>query len=506
VAVLAGLGLTIAVTVASAATAAPQANSFYRASLSGSNKFAAYPDIAVGDAGLVVAVWTEGSGEIGEKHVGPLRLGWISDSADMWQRILIDDHDVVDGAVAVSGATAHVVWIRDGDPDPINVCYKSCDLSQGSPCSPGCGTPIAVGGEAGNVSEVSRVNLTLDESGTVHVVWAEKDNRGIYYISKPAAGAWGVKGLVSDPAGTNSDFPVIATNRFEGQDYVHVAWAREIGSGESRSHEARYCRKEATGNWPVSCMYLAGDLEHPARNLSIAADGAGNVYVVWDLLIPDPGAQVQLKNEYAIGYRHSDNNGNSWRDARTYPTDTYPTSIYERPEKIFNSGEEDSVYPPDEYVQFLRPQVSLAASGTLTAPVPVLAWHARTPKQVQPELAQASAQRPYKAYWAYATQPGSADNGVMYWITKPITLSTNLYGGVDMSVDSATAALAIVGDLNNVKDGGNAEGADHLNAVYHEQIGSDLWGVFYNSNVPFVPVSTVYLPIVVRNAAGGGGG
>jgi len=119
-------------------------------------------------------------------------------------------------------------------------------------------------------------------------------------------------------------------------------------------------------------------------------------------------------------------------------------------------------------------------------------------------MAQAVAQQPvYKVYWDYATQPGSDFDGNLYWATDPITLSTDMCGVVDMDRDSATAHLALVGDLRQVLTGESP--GNHLHAVYHERVDSDRWGVFYNSNAR-VACNYVYLPIILLNSSGAGSG
>jgi hypothetical protein len=141
----------------------------------------------------------------------------------------------------------------------------------------------------------------------------------------------------------------------------------------------------------------------------------------------------------------------------------------------------------------------------------VLAWHARASTGGgSPELAQVSAENAFKVHWTYARQPGSYakganDDGYMFWAQDYFTVSTDLCGVVDMNVDSATGSLAVVGDLNDVKDGSGPGVSSYLHAIYHEEIGAGTWGVIYNNNVR-VACQRIYLPIIMRNASGTGGG
>lgn len=498
-ALLAGLGLTAAVMVASASVTAPQDNWLhYRKQLSGLESFAAYPSIAAGENALVAALWTEGTVVV-SRHLGPLQLRWISnDTGAQWKPFTVDGNDVVESALAVSGSTAHVAWIQSAAP---NVCYTSCDLSTSAvpPCPAGCDENLSA--EVGGADERSQVDLVLDENGGVHVVWVEGESGGIYYKRKPAAGSWEPASIVAGSAGTESDYPALAAA--SGQ--VHVVWARWLGYNPDYS-VVRYCRHsqpaEPVAETDWSCSPEWEWIEHPARNLSIAADATGNVYVAWDYL-KDDLLPVEGRYNYLVGYKHCDGGSNpcEWKPTRTYTRGIQTGITPGAGGEIFKSGEEDSGNNVPEYTHFLRPHISLAASGTVT--VPVLTWHAR--------LKVGETTR-YKVLWTYATAPGSDANGNLSWTPSGyMTLSTNLQGDLDMNVDSATAMLAIVGDLKDVKDGGDPERDGHLHVVYHEGDalpGSDPWAVIYNSNEPFLSGDNprVYLPIVAQNATGGGSG
>jgi hypothetical protein len=248
------------------------------------------------------------------------------------------------------------------------------------------------------------------------------------------------------------------------------------------------------------------DADYLARNLSIATDGVGNVYVVWDILSRADGGSKRL---YAIGYRHSFNGGESWRRVNTYPSGS---DLGVGPGvEIFRSGEGDWGI---EYIQYLRPQVSLAISGTLQ--VPVLAWHAQVPDEqiiepgsIQDGADQAAIKIPHKVYWTYATRPGSNSAGDIFWRATEDTdfyaLSTNPCGEVNMSVDSGTGRLAVVGDLKQILNGESP--GNHLHVVYHEQTGGDFWGVLYNNyGTTTISCQDVYMPLLFKNSSTGGQG
>ncbi len=488
VALLAGLGLCVAAVTASAATGAPQASEFPRTRLSTRLKFAAYPDIAVGDDGLVVAVWTEGSGGSTEKHVGPLYLRWMSNSTSGWRpAVTVDSGQVYDAAVAVSGSTVHLVWSRG----ETTILYTTCN-----PPNYTCASAQVVA--TASVDEALQVDIALDGDGAPHVVWVEDDNddrKRVHYARKQEAVWVQDSGVTS--ASTDSEGPAIAY----ANNFLHLVWT-EWENIEHTDSRVKYLRRNVlAGNWglPIDLSDWPG-ADYLARNLSIAADSFGNVYVAWDVLLGS--------GEYAIGYSHATLNGQSWKEAHLYPRGLEEPAEPLEGVDVFASGEGTQ---RDEYVRFLRPQLSLAVSGTQQVPVPVLTWHAQVSSDGGEErLAQASAAPVYKVFWTYATRPGSyvgpsEDTGLLYWAPYTATLSTDLCGEVDMGVDSATARLAVVGDLNAVIDGGTPGGDDHLHVIYHEETGGGAWGVFYNSNVR-VACLKVYLPLLRRNASSGGEG
>lgn len=493
VAVLVGVGLVVTVMVVSASTAAPQDDRCHvQTRLSTPGKSGAYPDIAVGSNGLVAAVWTEGSGDLqGDKHHGPLYLAWFSDGSPQWHEVEIDPGDpwVFDVAVAVSGARIHVAWSRDKQ----TILYTTCD-----PPNYTCASPAVLA----TAEEALGVDIAVDGDGLPHVVWIQEVIEGdttlsrVFYRGYDEATSWTPAVVVGGPKSEDSEGPAIAYSN----EYIHVVWTEWMGV-EHADSIVRYRRWDKNDDDPGDpdlvvdlSKWFTGD--YLARNLSIAADGVNNVYVVWDLVsIEDTGA----RRKYAIGYKYYSSSEDSWRAIRTYPHGADTGSSVSGAE-IFKSGEGEDWA---EYVQFLRPQVSLAVSGTQT--VPVLTWHERVEYDTpEPGMTQAVAQQPvYKVYWDYATQPGSDFDGNLYWATDAITLSTDMCGVVDMGRDSATAHMALVGDLRQVLAGESP--GNHLHAVYHERVESDRWGVFYNSNA-HVACNYLYLPIILLNASGGSGG
>lgn len=493
--ILVGLSLVAVVVAVSASTAAPDAYNYKWTKLSAQNAFAAYPDIATGSGGLVAVVWTEGSDAI-VKHNGPLKLAWVDNNSSNWKTIQVDGNTVYDAAVAVSGATVHLVWTQPKN----TVRYAQCTYNA-STFNYACGSSQHIASTPVPDGEALQGDIVIDNSGTPHVVWTETVMDGdfkkhrVYYSRKEGSG-WRAKQLV--PGSDRSEGPAIAF----ANDYVHLVWTEWLNAAHTDS-EVNYCQRGVgAGGWGqcYDPMYPAPRENYRARNLSIAADGADHIYAAWDFVSydvdPDNGRQ------YAIAYRHATNNGLDWEDVHTYP-DGNDRGRSSSGTATFPSGKPGESWI--EYVHFLRPHVSLVKSGTTN--VPVLTWHAQYyPGSSEPGMVQALATNPHKVYWTYATQPGSyargpGDTGYMYWATEYYTVSTDLCGNVHMNVDSATGRLALVGDLNEILDGESP--GNHLHAVYHEETGAGFWGVIYNNSKP-QNCFTVNMPALIKNRSGSG--
>jgi len=398
------------------------------------------------------------------------------------QTVTSESSDVIDAAVAVSNTIVHLVWSQAGDSIYYTTCAPpgyACDAAQ---------VKIAevIDSESATASQV---DIALDRAGGRHVVWVQDNEeqggnvREVRYRYQGSESEWSATQVLS--GSLFSEGPAVTC----ADDAVHIAWTELDGE----STLIKYCRRAVGGASWSDCGELAnwsdaGIGDYLARNLSISAEES-NVYVVWDLVKAG-------ETDYAIGYVHSGEGGLSWRAPRTFPNG--PKSGGEGT-TFFESVE------AAEYVRYLRPYITLASSGTVK--VPVLAWHAKLTPEAPPELARTTALQgeAYKSFWTYAAQPGSDKHGNVLWATEYITLSTDLGGEVDMSVNSAGANLYIEGDLNAVLDSEWA-GEGRLHATYHEAGTNDYWRVFYNGGEPVNFSGTIYLPLILRQANNSGEG
>lgn len=490
---LTGALLALAVLFANASTAAPQAATLHMTILSTPGWFAAYPDIAIGDNGLVAVAWTEGTDPNLTKQNGPLHLAWTSNSLSEWMSRTVSLQTVYDVAVAVDGTDIHLVW----SVNKTHLYHAVC-----KPPNYTCSAPslIAV---APTDQTALQLDLAIDGNHIPHVVWVEGDDqvKRIFY-SRQESGVWLSKQLLDGFDGDRNDSESPALTYADNM--LHMAWIEWQNSDHTDS-TVNYCQRGVgADNWP-DCRILAPLIpsdDYRARNPSIAADGT-NVYVVWDFLSKDDKSNGQWQERtYAIGYQHSSTNGTSWLEsARSYPRGE-ESGTQKTGTTTFGSSEGHTGV---EWTHYLRPHISLAASGTLT--VPVLVWHAKTTIGGGGEGygAALAPQTAHKIFWDYATQPGGKADGTLYWAGQPITLSMGLCSELNMEVDSATGRAAVTGDLGQVLSGGG-DGSDYLHVVYHEQSLSNLefWQVIYNNQHSSQAVCyRSYLPLIAKNAESG---
>jgi hypothetical protein len=482
IAVLLGLSLVLVIAAASAATSGSSQDAApHWEQLSAREKFAAYPDVAASPEGLIVVVWTEGA-NLTDKQNGSLRMAWRTGNSSDWAFFTLDDNVVYDAAVAVSDSHAFVVWSRNRN----EIYYTTCTPS-GNPPNANCGAPqrVTIAGE-----KALQVDIVVDNTGAPHLVWVEQDNR-VYY-TRWEGNAWRQKQPLTDHANPpGGEGPAIAS----AGNWIYLVWTEWQDDTHDNS-QIKFCRRALDANDWSLCTTLSswGAGDYLARNPSVTGDAAGNVYTVWDMLSYDDGGS---ERQYAIGYVHSSDNGQSWFAVHSFPNgDEFGRA--ESGAHIFRSVGGSSI----EYIRYLRPQISLILSGTV--PLPVLAWHAQLESGGSGEgLAMNLASAPHKVLWTYSAHPGSyavpnAGDGYMYWATQPLTLSTDLCGRLNATVDSAAGHIAPVGDLGQLLEGGNPD--DYLHTAYHESTGADFWGVFYNNTTPRACFDA-YLPVMMRNAS-----
>ncbi len=128
--------------------------------------------------------------------------------------------------------------------------------------------------------------IAVDGSRNVHIAWQdETDYSGsgtdidIFYKRWNAATAtWTMTEVVSTASYNNSKIPTIAA---DGSGNVHIAWQDETNySGSGTDKDIFYKRwNAATATWTTTEVVSTESIG--AYDTTIAADGSGNVHIVW---------------------------------------------------------------------------------------------------------------------------------------------------------------------------------------------------------------------------------
>ncbi|MCA9941281.1 MAG: exo-alpha-sialidase [Anaerolineales bacterium] len=177
-----------------------------------------------------------------------------------------------------AGGTLHVAWheapfLGDGD-----IYYVS--RAPGGPWS----APTNISHRPTTPSEY--VDIAVDGSGVVHVVWDDGsyDGQEIYYAAK-SGNVWSQPVNVSNTS-HSSFFPSVAVS--DGGD-VYVLWEEYAGTGAV--YNIYFAEKPAGGNWlpPVNVSNSTSDANDP----QLIVDGDNLYLMYWDDK-PNPGSDYDV--------------------------------------------------------------------------------------------------------------------------------------------------------------------------------------------------------------------
>lgn len=166
--------------------------------LSDTTLTAGSPDVAVG-AGVVTAVWVEGSGAASKPMVNTRPLG----AAGTWGTpITFVDAGVSGTDVAASAAGTLVTWVLSSDPTDSYAASTVRSSFHGTTGS--WSAPVSLS-ETGRRTQVAEPAVGAD--GTLAVAWESRlPTTAGYYTSartlaaiRPPGGDWGTQSLLSDP-------------------------------------------------------------------------------------------------------------------------------------------------------------------------------------------------------------------------------------------------------------------------------------------------------------------
>lgn len=455
-ALLAGIltGLTLAL-----AQAGPERSFLHLATnLSDSRlRWSGFADIGVNpDGDRVVVVWPEDytNNQTAARGMGNVWLRWASEQTGSgWSNPVVvhagsSDICGAEAAVAVTGTTAHVAYLTKSpctSPITHTVFYRTCPL-------PGaCSDPQTVVSVVADPNQpaLAGLDIALDSAGSPHLVYIQYQGgiTGTVYYTSPHGGASGPAEPISAES-HHCHSPAIAWS----DGYVHIVWEDES------THQIMYRRKDSVWGEPKS-LVQGWETYHP-RNPAVAASGS-RVWVTWDWEWPGTGNEP---NRYVLAYARSNYSGTSW----TGPLEVYTDGDLKSQDPVsryLSTGEPD----PSEYTTFLRPAVALDGEGK-----PTVVWHANG----------GSAESPDYDVW-YTRGLTVTDDHVTWSLPEILNRETRGH--------TASPVVALAPLLSPTLQ------------VAYLQFGAapDDWETYYDSD-QYDDYHHLYLPIVMRNYAGGG--
>ncbi len=250
------------------------------------------PSVAVDGDGNVHVVWYDDTnGEWGTDqeimYANYTGSGWSNATAisDLYGW---NNGDSYDPSVAVDGnGNVHVVWhdATNGEwGTDLEIMYTNYTAS-------GWSNATAISDLYGwNNGESYWPSVTVDGSGNVHVVWNDYTAGGwggggsdpeIFYTNYTASG-WSNATAISDLYGWNNGESYRPSVAADGSGNVHVVWEDDTDGAWGTDIEIFYTKYTASG-WsnPIAISDLYGWNNGESYRPSVAADGSGNVYVVW---------------------------------------------------------------------------------------------------------------------------------------------------------------------------------------------------------------------------------
>jgi len=412
-----------------------------------------YPNLAVSpDGEWVVVVWTERFDEQGDE-LGHVYLRAASESGGGWgSKITIFSGDSsarasdANATVAVTGTTAHVLYVVSklnylGVVAEREVRYRTCSLTSGQ-----CDGEQIVFVETDATYAIPRVDITLDEDGHAHAVWARHKSEptlGEIYYDTPIAGVWNSGNRQRVDEAEISKEPAIA---WDG-GYAYVVWEDET------NHRIRYRKREDALGWSTVITSLVPSSYSPS-NPDVAVR-EGQVFIVWDMR-PGTGSSEDCE-EYYLAYWRSGWATDECREVGT----NYPPELFEG---VYRSTEDVTFLEGDEYFLDLRPSIALNADGG-----PAVVWHADHGGDCDE----------YTVYYTYAITGGD-DSGVNWVITTSTALNYDQLGSAVIGIGEPA------GDEQQ-----------HLHVAYMKKLSLRAWDVYYDSN-EWDDYYHVYLPLVMR--------
>ncbi len=226
--------------------------------------------------------------------------------------------------VVDSSGTVYIAW-RDetaygNSGSDIDIFYKY------KPAGGSWSTTEVVSTESTSDS-YSSPSLTVDNSGTIHVVWDDwtsysdsGNDFDIYYKYKSAGGSWSTTEVVSTESNGYSYCPSLAV---DSAGKIHVAWQDVTNySGSSSDTDIFYKYKPAGGGWSATEV-VSTESTRSSSQPSLIVDSSSTIHVIWQ----DETPYVESESDYDIFYKYKPA-GESWSSTEVVSTESTSNSKY----------------------------------------------------------------------------------------------------------------------------------------------------------------------------------
>ena len=190
----------------------------------------------------------------------PERLGWMlpqevsqsEQASSQGPQLAIDEN-----------GDLHLIWTDNnntaGQLDP----YYVQSIDRGNNWS--AGYPFATDQES------HQARIALGTGDVLHTCWLDLTDLQYLYYAERAEGSWGIKEEV-----VVTDSEILEPSVVEAAGYVHVIWSNKLAP-----HLDLFYSRKATNNGTWMDPVFVSDTEISSLNARIAADGDGNLHVVW---------------------------------------------------------------------------------------------------------------------------------------------------------------------------------------------------------------------------------
>jgi hypothetical protein len=235
------------------------------------------PDIAVDPGGNAYAVWWDQRNGNADIYFAYRPVGGVwsanvrvnDDEGTQYQR-----HPAI--AVDTSG-NAYAMWTdwRNGDAD-VYFAYR--------PAGGTWGANVKVNDDVSSAAQGSPA-IVVDGAGNAYAVWEDKrsgkvigylSNTDIYFAYRPANGQWGANVKIDDNTTTaHCAGPDIAVN---GSGNAYVVWSDDY-DGDA---DVYFAQRSTLGVWSTNARVNDDVDTENQQSPAITVDNAGNAYVVWE--------------------------------------------------------------------------------------------------------------------------------------------------------------------------------------------------------------------------------